>query len=193
LPAVQPDGLCATAPALTLTTPPGRIAGCRFAPPSLERRRPIGRCTAAGSVVRPGSQRYRAVQGDRLPTLQHRAFFLGLVLPGNSTLVVWHLNPHCAGELSSPCRAINANLRFQCYCSHAFLCSHYGIPLLQALGPAEMPASHTLGGRHGFNLLVPLEICRCASSWDRLSESIPLEPVGKRKGQVFTFRLPRPW
>jgi hypothetical protein len=32
-----------------------------------------------------------------------------------------------------------------------------------------------------------------ASSWDRLSESIPLEPVGKRKGQVFTFRLPYPW
>jgi|SRR6516164_3253944 hypothetical protein len=29
-------------------------------------------------------------------TLRQRGFFLGLVLPGNSTLVVWRLNPHCA-------------------------------------------------------------------------------------------------
>jgi len=93
------------------------------------------------------------------PTLRQRAFFLGLVLPGYSTLVVWRLNHQCAlwhlynitksdvfprqcsvtqhpadvlrlglshnlaGELSSPCPATNANLRFQCYCSHAFLCS----------------------------------------------------------------------
>ena len=93
------------------------------------------------------------------PTLRQRAFFLGLVLPGYSTLVVWRLNYQCAlwhlynitksgvfprqysvtqhpadvlrlglshnlaGELSSPCPATNANLRFQCYCSHAFLCS----------------------------------------------------------------------
>ena len=33
------------------------------------------------------------------------------------------LSHNLAGELSSPCPAINANLRFQCYCSHAFLCS----------------------------------------------------------------------
>jgi hypothetical protein len=30
------------------------------------------------------------------PTLRQRAFFLGLVLPGYFTLVVWRLNPHCA-------------------------------------------------------------------------------------------------
>jgi hypothetical protein len=47
-------------------------------------------------VVRPGSQRYRAAQPDSLPTLRQRAFFLGLVLPGYPTLVVWRLNPQCA-------------------------------------------------------------------------------------------------
>src|SRR5271157_3187485 len=36
------------------------------------------------------------------------------------------LSHNLAGDLSSPCPAINANLRFQCYCSHAFLCSLLG-------------------------------------------------------------------
>jgi hypothetical protein len=28
--------------------------------------------------------------------LRQRAFFLGLVLPGYFTLMIWRLNPHCA-------------------------------------------------------------------------------------------------
>ena len=62
-----------------LTTKTDADGSNRFVAPSLGRKRPIGRCTAAGSVgrgvVRPGSKRYRAAQPDCLPTLRQRAFF----------------------------------------------------------------------------------------------------------------------
>ena len=60
---------------------PQRIAADRFVAPSLGRKRPIGRCTAAGSVgrgiVRLGSQRYRAAQPDCLPYPAAARFLLG--------------------------------------------------------------------------------------------------------------------
>src|ERR1700722_12618628 len=92
--------MACTAPALGLTTLPSWIAADRFVAPSLGRKRPTCRCTAAGSVVAelfgPGAQRYRAAQPDSLPyPATARAFFLGLVLPGYFPLVVWPLNPQC--------------------------------------------------------------------------------------------------
>src|SRR5208282_1789220 len=71
----------AIVPALRLTTPPSWIATGRFAQSFLGRRRPTGRCTAAGSVgrgvLRPGSQRYRAAQSDSLPYPAAARFLLG--------------------------------------------------------------------------------------------------------------------
>src|SRR5208283_6137105 len=71
--------------ALSLITPPnfpgGAIAADRFVAPSLGRKCPTGRCTAAGSVgrgvLRPGSKHYRAAQSDSLPYPAAARFLLG--------------------------------------------------------------------------------------------------------------------